>query len=121
MVTAAAATFAAAAAVCVFAFAFALYAFCQMYMSSAAAAAVVGLVFAAALGIVGLVILLEGKFKHGKAEPSPTEKVMTFARERPIISIVAALGAGALALRNPALMATVAAAFLAPAKPRNKR
>jgi len=109
---AAAAALAAAAAVAVVAAGFALYAWMCDYLRPAGAAAVV-------TGVVALIFLLIGlsmvaKVRFRKPEPTLAERAAEFARDRPIAALVAALGAGVVAVRNPKTVIAIVAALLEP-------
>lgn len=75
------------------------------------------LVLAGAMAVVaGVVALIAfGSPIHlGQPEPEPeslTHRVMSLAKERPIVATVAGLAAGFIFLRNPALATIVAAAL----------
>jgi hypothetical protein len=127
---AAAGAAAAGGAVITVALAYALYAFAKIWLVPAASAAVVALVFAAVFGIGAAV--MAGKARGGKAggktakhlknaheEPRTLlERAMDTARERPVVAAAGALAAGLLALRNPALVATVIGLINQPPRPR---
>ncbi len=113
---AAAAAFAASAAICVVGLAFALYALVEPYVGRAGAGAVVAAV--AAL-IVALGALFIGGAAKGKRDRRPTavaggvaERILRFVREKPVVAISAALGAGFLAVRNPRYLGAAVRAFL---------
>lgn len=125
MTLAAAAAIAAAAAVGVFAAAFALYAVVQTYLGSAGAAAVVAAVAALIVAIAGLVAARKVDHRpsprQGAAAPQDSfgfaEKVVEIVKDRPLLSIGAALAAGVFALKNPTLTAAVAKAFMETRQP----
>ena len=124
MTLAAAAAIAAAAAVGVVAAAFALYAVVIPYVGAAGAAAIVAAVAAVIVGIAALLAARKVESRsHGRGQETPhdaigiAERVFEIAKERPILSIGAALAAGVFALRNPILLATVAKAFLDTRRP----
>jgi len=126
MTLAAAAAIAAAAAVAVVAAAFALYALAIPYVGAAGAAAIVAAVAAVIVGIAALMAArkVEGRgHAHGHGQDTPhdaigiAQRVFELAKERPILSIGAALAAGVFALRNPVHLATVAKAFLDTKRP----
>lgn len=126
---AAAGAAAAAAAVVVVALAYAIYALAKMWLVPAGAAAVTAAVFAAAMGI-GAAVMASGakgkgggkavkKLKHPQDEPRTLlERALDTARERPVVAAAGALAAGLLALRNPALVATVIGLINQPPRPR---
>ena len=109
---AAAAALAAAAAVAVVAAAFALYAWMCSYFVPAGAAAVVPCVTALVFLIIGLSMVAKVRFR--KPEPTLAERAADFARDRPIAALVAALGAGVVAVRNPKTVIAIVAALMEP-------
>lgn len=122
---AAGAAFAAAGVITV-AIAFAIYAGAKAYVGPAWASAVVAAVFALVL-VIGLAIVASkasgGKPKAAKrpVEPEPANavgRIMEIARERPLTAAAAAVAAGLLSLRNPALVATVLGVLNQPPRPR---
>ncbi len=120
----AAATIAAAASVLVVSAGFALYAVVRDPLGPAGAAAVVALAAAilAALVAFGFERWANG-FKTAKpeAEPDLVQRLVAMAKDRPIVSVGALIGAATLAIRNPALVAIVVKAFLDPKGPPSKR
>jgi hypothetical protein len=113
-----------ATGVLVVAAAYALFALVREPLGAAGAAGVVCLAAAVLIGLVGLVFaLLAQPAKRPKAgeEPDLLQRLMGLARERPIVSTGALIGAITVALRNPALAAIVVKAFLDPKKPSNKK
>src|SRR5665213_1285019 len=86
---AAAAAFATSASICVVALAFALYALVEPYVGRAGGAAIVA----------------------GAAVGGVAERVLRFVREKPVVAISAALGAGFLAVRNPRYLGAAVRAF----------
>jgi hypothetical protein len=125
MTLAAAAAIAAAAAVSVFAAAFALYAVLDALIGSAGAAAVVAAVAALIVGIAGLLAARKAEGRHspraGHAPPQDsfdfTSRIVDIVKDRPLLSIGAALAAGVFALKNPTLTAAVAKAFMETRQP----
>lgn len=111
----------ASAAVMVVAGAMALYGLLKPYLGGPGAAAAI--VLAAALVMLGVGLLLEGRLLKPGRKPAPEEeqdllrKLIGLAQEKPFISLGALIGAIFLAIRNPALTAVVVKAFLDP-KPR---
>ena len=128
---AAAGAAAAAAAVVVIGLAYALYALAKTWLPPAGAAAVTAAAFALVLGI-GAAVMASGakgkgkaggravkKLKHPHDEPRTLmERALDTARERPVVAAAGALAAGLLALRNPALVATVIGLINQPPRPR---
>jgi hypothetical protein len=111
------AAMASAAAVVVAAAAFALYALVRQPLGAAGAAGVVALAAAVLLALLGLIMALLAKGprrKPGKigAQASPLDRIIEMARERPIVSVGAILGAAVVAMRNPAVLALVVKAVL---------
>ena len=111
--------FAAMTAIAVGAAAFSLYLVLAPGVGEAGAAAIVAGAFALVVAI-GIVIIVS-KTSHHKHEPDAhgggmdfglVERLIDMAKERPILSIGAALAAGVIAFRNPALVATIVAAFV---------
>ena len=89
--------------------------------AAGATAAMVGVVaLAMAGGAAGLYILSRPKKVVAKVEspPSPVDRVVDVlaetVRERPIVVVLAAVGAGILAIRNPRYLASALRAFTAP-------
>ncbi len=113
---AAIAAVAAAVAVCVVAAAYAVYALAALWLSPAGAAAVVAAVFALIAVAVASLATRKVIPKAPKGAPppeSPMERVISMAKERPIV----ALGVGAVAafvlVRNPAIVSAVLSGVLA--------
>ena len=125
MTLAAAAAIAAAAAVSVFAAAFALHAVMQPLIGAAGASAVVAAVAALIVAIAGLLAArkVEGKHDHRQSHAAPqdsfdfTSRIVDIVKDRPLLSIGAALAAGVFALKNPTLTAAVAKAFMETRQP----
>jgi uncharacterized membrane protein YdfJ with MMPL/SSD domain len=126
MTLAAAAAIAAAAAVGVFAAAFALHAMLQPFIGAAGAAAVVAAVAALIVAIAGLLAARKAEGRHashnsGHAAPQDsfdfTSRIVDIVKDRPLLSIGAALAAGVFALKNPTLTAAVAKAFMETRQP----
>ena len=104
----------ASAAVCVVALAFALYAVVEPTLGRAGAAAIVA-------GAAALIIALSAAFigaaarSKGANRPPPAslvERVVRLVREKPVVAISTALGAGFLAVRNPRYLGAAVRAFL---------
>jgi hypothetical protein len=111
------AALAAAAGVLVAAAAFALYAMTRPALGASGAAGVVALAAAVLIALAGLAFALVVKGpRPTKAAPEQDllGKLMSLARERPIVSVGALIGAVTVAIRNPALAAIVVKAFLDP-------
>ena len=80
----------------------------------AGGAAVVALIFAVILGLMLALVMARA---GGPKEPEHhdggmVETLLGMAKERPILSVAAAIAATVIVFRNPALVATIAAAFL---------
>lgn len=114
---AATAMFATAASVCVVALAFALYAGVEPYVGRAGASGVVA--GTAALFIFILAMILSGA---GRARPKPqpaaatpeslVERALQFVKDKPVVAIVAAVGVGVMAIRNPQYFGAAIRAFV---------
>ena len=110
---AALAALAAAAGVLVVSATFALYALLRTYLGPSGAAACVTLVAALLLG--GLAMVLIGKVKGPKPQPVAkgdgkgglVERMTEVLSDRPVVAAGAAVAAGLLAWRNPALVSMV--------------
>jgi hypothetical protein len=115
----AAATIAAAAAVLVVSAGFALFALVREPLGPAGGAAVVALAAAILAALVAFIFerWAEGSKPKQEEEPDLVRKLIAMAKDRPIVSAGALIGAATLAIRNPALVAIVMKAFLDP-KPR---
>jgi uncharacterized membrane protein len=113
---AAAAAIAAAAAVGVVAIAFAVYAGSLPWVGPAWAATIVAVLMILIVVVAGLMVRgrASGGRRHKADEPdaSMVQKIMAMAKERPILAAGVALGAGVYAIRNPKLIAALAAAFM---------
>lgn len=112
LIIAAAAAVAAAAGVLVVALAFTLFAAVREVWGPAWGAASVAGAAALLLVIAAAVLAIKAGVK--KKEPTIPEKVMAFARERPLAAGAAALAAGIFAVRNPKVLIPVLLAFLEP-------
>lgn len=123
MTLAAAAAIAAAAAVSVFAAAFALYAVLEVRIGAAGAAAAVAGVAALIVAIAGLLAARRAESRQppsAAAQPDAyglAEKMVGIVRDRPLLSLGAAVAAGVFALKNPTLTAAVAKAFMETRRP----
>jgi hypothetical protein len=110
---------AAAAAVCVVAASFALYAVVKPWLGEAGAAAVVAGAFAlVAVVVAWLATRKAAPKKPAKAaEASTVDRLIDLAKDKPVIALGAAVAASAaaafVAVRNPAVLSAVLAAFLA--------
>jgi hypothetical protein len=116
---------AAAAAVLVFALAFALYALVEPYLGRAGAAAVLAAVTAASMALTAVLAASAAKLKPRRELSSNTvgywvERAAALVREQPVAAVLAALGAGFMAVRNPTYLGSVIRAF-ADGQPSPKR
>jgi cobalamin synthase len=116
---AAAAAFAAAAGVCVVALAYALFAVARDYLSPAGSAAVVAAAFAVLIAVGGLVLSIRSRPKP-PPEQSPVERLVDLARQKPLMAAAVAVAGAVIAVRNPAMVATLVMGLLAP-KPDRRR
>lgn len=101
--------------------AFALFALLRNWLGSPGAAAVTALAAAAVMAVVAMAL---ESWAHGRKPPADEDKdlvqrLIDMAQERPVMAVGALIGAAALAIRNPALVATVVKAILDP-KPKKK-
>lgn len=117
---AAAAAIAAAVAVVIVSLAYAEFALAHEYFSAAGSAAVVAATVALLLVIGAVALVAKSKRKEHAPEPTLGEKAAEFVKRKPLLAVAAALGGGFLALRNPALVATVVMSFLAPSPPKRR-
>jgi hypothetical protein len=122
----AASALAVATGVLVVAAAYALFALVREPLGAAGAAGVVALAAAVLIAFVGLVFALLARPAPRRArveeEQDLLQRLMSLARERPIVSVSALIGAVTLAIRNPALITIVMKAFLDPkSRPQNKK
>ena len=105
-----------AVAVCVVAASYALYAVAEAYIGPAGAAATVAGVFALIAVVVAWLATRKVTPKRGVApppEPSPMERVVGLAKQRPLIALGAAAAATFVLVRNPAMVTALVSAFLA--------
>ncbi len=107
--------------------AFALYALVRVPLGPAGGAAVVALAAAVVAGLTALAFMqwAAGPKRDWRAKAGGdqdlVQRLMSLAKERPIVSTGALIGAVTLAIRNPALTAIVVKAFLDPKKPQTKK
>ncbi len=117
---AAAVAFTAAAGVFVVALAFALYAWVEPYVGRAGGAAIVAGVAALLLVLGALIAGAAAKGRRRKIvapASGAADRVMRFLREKPVVAISAALGAGFLAIRNPRYLGAATRAFFEEREP----
>lgn len=116
MALAAGAAVVAATAVSVVALAIALYAVLEGPFGAAGAAAAVAAVFALLIALVGLVAANRSRHNHDKNHGHDhlgiAEKIIDIAKQKPLVATAAAIAAGVLALRNPALVGVILTAFM---------
>jgi len=116
MALAAGAAVVAATAASVVALAFALYALLEGPFGPAGAAASVAVVFALLIALAGLVAA--NRARHGGQhhdhdhDSGMVEKLIEIAKQKPLVATAAAVAAGVLALRNPALVGVILTAFM---------
>jgi hypothetical protein len=112
---AALAAVASAVAVTIVAASFAVYALAREWLGPAGGAAVVAGVFAVVAAVVALLALRRARLPKPSRSPeaTPVEKAMALARAQPLIAVGAAVAAGVVLMRNPALVTAVVSAFLA--------
>ena len=111
---AAAAAVGTAVAASVVAAGFALYALLEPYIGRPGAAAIVALILALIAALVALILSRGPKRRRGDPGPEPgvAERLIDIARTKPILSAAAAVAAGLIAWRNPALVGIVVTALL---------
>lgn len=108
------------AAIAVIALAFALYFALEPPLGRAGAAAIVALAFIVLLLLIAILIAMRGQARRREDEDHGLiERLLGIAREKPFLAVGAAVAAGILAVRNPALIAAVLAAFVQ--KPKSRR
>jgi hypothetical protein len=121
------AAFAAGAAVTVFALGFALYAFAEPSLGRAGAAAVVAGVSALLIALGGMFAAMGGAAQPPKRAAAPAagdsliERALLFMQEKPVIAVIAAVGAGFLAIRNPVYVGSVIRSILGVPEPPDRR
>ena len=105
---------------------FAVYALLKDHLTPAGASACVALVAAVLAGVAALIATqaLKGPKPDKRSQPgsgSGLDRFIDLARERPIAASAAALAAGLLALRSPALAGSLAALALGGGKDKRDR
>lgn len=121
IVTIAAAAFVAAAVgVFVVSLAYAEFALAREHLNAAGSAAVVAGTVALILALAALALFIKASWRKPVPEPTLGEKAADFIKHKPIVAVAMALGGGFLALRNPALVATMVMSFLAPSPPKKR-
>lgn len=109
-----------AAAACVVFAVLALFWVLEPLVGQAGAAALVAGLLAVVVAIIIVVMMSRGGHHHAHhhhGEGGPTDfafvdRLIDMAKDRPLLSLGAALAAGLIAVRNPALVATIVAAFV---------
>ena len=112
---AAAAVLATAASIFVAALALALFALVRPQLGPAGAAATVAGAAAVLMFVAGGALAIAGRPKAPKIVPKgkdPLARVSNFLKEQPVTAIMAAIGVGFLAIRNPKYLGVAARAFL---------
>ncbi len=100
-------------AIAVVALAAALYLALEPPLGAAGAAAIVAVTFIIVILLVCLIVASRGHHRRREEEDhSLIERLLGIAREKPLLAVGAAIAAGILAIRNPALIATVLAVFM---------
>jgi len=110
-----------ATTIAVVAAAFALYFVLEPLVGRAGASALLAGAFALVVAICVLIAASNSGGRNGQnSHQSPQhdfsliERVVDMVKDKPILSIGAAIAAGLIAIRNPALVATIVAAFMQP-------
>ena len=123
----AAAALATSASIVVIALAFALYALFEPWIGRAGAAAVVAAAAALLIGLLGAAIGMAARQKSARRSRlaadtlgGAIEMIVEFVREQPLVALSAAIGAGFMAVRNPAYLGAAIRAFFE-GKPPPKR
>jgi len=120
----AAAAMATSASVLVVALALALFALVEPYCGRAGAAATVAGAAALLIGLLGLTIGLVARARRPKPKPNAlggvVEQIFELVREKPLVALSAALGAGLMAIRNPTYLGSAIRAFLEGRPPKRK-
>ncbi len=108
----AAAAIAAAAMTLVVALAFALYALARDWVGPAGASAIVAAAAALVLLAIGLSCMV--RLKPRKPEATLTERLTSFAKDKPLAAAAAAVVASVVAVRNPLVLAAIMKMVLEP-------
>lgn len=105
--------------VAIVAAAFALYAALDPALGRAGAAAIVAGLFGLLAGVAIAVVALGGhghkdhdRDGDGAPDYGLVERLLEMAKDRPLLSVAALVAGGVILFRNPAMVATIAAAFL---------
>jgi hypothetical protein len=115
----AAAALATSASVLVVALAFTLYAFVEPFVGRSGAAATVAGAAAVLIGLMGMMIAMMARPKRSKRALSGSktvgggiDRIIGMVREKPLMTVSAAIGAGFMAVRNPGYLGAAIRAFL---------
>lgn len=96
---------------------FALHALLEPLLGAAGATAAVIALAALAIAAGGLAAQLMLRPRRARVGGQPTtalvDRVLIFVRDRPVVSMAGAVGAGAVVIANPLFVARLARAFLA--------
>jgi hypothetical protein len=121
MAVAAVAALAAAAVIAMVALAFAIFGFLKPEIGAADASAAVAAVFAALIGLGGLLsaqgVGMRSRRRARKGEPTDgdaaglIDRLMDLARDRPVAAIGVAVALGIFLMRSPSALAAIARAF----------
>lgn len=98
--------------ICLIAAAFALFAALTPALGPAGAAAIVAVASLLFVMLAVILTLVATRPKQSDPDDGLIERLFDIARERPLIAVGAAIAAGVLAIRNPALIATIVAVFM---------
>jgi hypothetical protein len=102
------------AGVIVIALAYALFALARPYVGPAGASAIVAGAAALFIALIGITFAIMGRKPRRKSkEPeSVTDRVVEFVKTKPITSVVGAVAAGVMAIRNPGYLGSAIRAFV---------
>ena len=113
------------ASVFVLALAFAVYALAEPYVGRAGAASIVAGGAAVFIALVAGILFLAARPNKAKTPATVAgsigERAVSFFREKPVVAISAALGAGFLAVRNPKYLGAVIRSFVEGREPPRPR
>jgi hypothetical protein len=116
LLLAAAMAFAVCAGVCVVALAFALYALIVPHLGAAGASGVVAGASALTVGLGALILAFGARAKRPRNRPAGAsglvERGLEMIKEKPVVAIVAAVGAGLLAVRDPKYLGAAMRSFV---------
>jgi hypothetical protein len=111
---AAATMLAVSAGVIVIALAYALFALARPYVGPAGASAIVAGGAALLIALIGITFAIMGRKPKRKPDQpeSVTDRVVEFVKTKPITSVVGAVAAGVMAIRNPGYLGSAIRAFV---------